>query len=131
MSRKRILIVDDDPDVRLGLHIRLKANDYETHFAADGLTAVCEARKCRPDLIILDLGLPGGDGYSVMERLQKNPEWACIPIIVLSSRDPKTDRERAGKAGARYYMQKPAKNEVLLGAIHKLLRDEMPNNCEH
>jgi DNA-binding response OmpR family regulator len=130
MNKKRILIVDDDPDACLGLQLRLKANDYETHCAADGLTAISETRNTHPDLIILDLGLPAGDGFSVMERLRKNPEWAAIPVIVLSARDPKTNRERAGKAGARFFMQKPAKNELLLGAIHRLLEDHFPNDYD-
>ncbi len=67
MSNKKILIVEDDRDVRLGYHIRLKANNYDTFFAADSVTSMTEARKHQPDLIILDLGLPGrrrfhGDG---------------------------------------------------------------------
>jgi DNA-binding response OmpR family regulator len=70
MSNKKILIVDDDPDVRHGMHIRLKANHYDTFFAADALSSVAEARKQEPDLIILDLGLPAGDGFVVMERLK-------------------------------------------------------------
>ena len=58
MSNKKILIVDDDDDVRMGYHIRLKANHYDTFFAADSVTSISEARKHQPDLIILDLGLP-------------------------------------------------------------------------
>jgi DNA-binding response OmpR family regulator len=69
---KKILIIDDDADVRLGYHVRLKANNYDTFSAADALVALTEARKHQPDLIILDLGLPAGDGFIVMERLKKN-----------------------------------------------------------
>jgi DNA-binding response OmpR family regulator len=87
MGNKKILIVDDDPDVRHGMHIRLKANHYDTFFAADALSSVTEARKQEPDLIILDLGLPAGDGFVVMERLKKVPSLALIPIIVVSARD--------------------------------------------
>jgi len=67
MANKTILIVDDDPDVRQGMHLRLKANGYDTFFAADALSGISEARKHNPDLIILDLGLPAGDGFVVME----------------------------------------------------------------
>ncbi len=63
MPNKRILIVDDDPDVRQGMHVRLKATGYDTFFASDALSGVAEARKQNPDLIILDLGLPASDGY--------------------------------------------------------------------
>ncbi|MEJ0006969.1 MAG: response regulator [Steroidobacteraceae bacterium] len=69
MANKKILIVDDDPDVRQAMHIRLKAHSYDTCFAFDAISSLTEARKQQPDLIILDLGLPGGDGYVVMERL--------------------------------------------------------------
>ena len=87
MGNKKILIVDDDPDVRLGMHLRLKANHYDTFFAADAFAAMAEARKHEPDLIILDLGLPAGDGFLVMERLKPVPSLAVIPIIVVSARD--------------------------------------------
>jgi two-component system KDP operon response regulator KdpE len=118
MSNKKILIVDDDHDARLGYHIRLKANHYDTFFAADSLTSVTEARKRQPDLIILDLGLPGGDGYVVMERLKTNAYLAIIPIIVVSARDPAANRERALRAGAKAFFQKPVRNDDLLAAIH-------------
>jgi DNA-binding response OmpR family regulator len=68
MSQKKILIVDDDPEVRLSLQVRLKVNNYDVVFAGDGVAGIAEARKHLPDVIILDLGLPAGDGFSVLER---------------------------------------------------------------
>ncbi len=79
MSQKKILVVDDDPDVRLGLQLRLKANHYDVIFAADGVASIAEARKHMPDLIILDLGLPAGDGFSVLERLKVNESLSLDP----------------------------------------------------
>ncbi|MGA2717461.1 MAG: response regulator transcription factor [Candidatus Acidiferrales bacterium] len=121
MSNKKILIVDDDPDVRHGMHIRLKANHYDTFFAADALSSVAEARKQEPDLIILDLGLPAGDGFVVMERLKKVPSLDLIPIIVVSARDARANRERAIKAGAIAFLQKPVDNAELLAVIRRAL----------
>lgn len=118
---KRILIIEDDPDVRLGYHIRLKANNYDTFFAADGLTSMTEARKHQPDLIILDLGLPAGDGFVVMERLKVNTQLAAIPIIVVSGRDPHANRERALTAGAIAFLQKPVDNDELLAIVRQAL----------
>jgi DNA-binding response OmpR family regulator len=124
MSNKTILIVDDDPDVRLGLNMRLKANHYDVIFAADGMTSIAEARKHMPDLIILDLGLPAGDGFSVMERLKANDTLALIPVIVVSARDPGANRERALKAGAKAFLQKPVDNAKLLAAIRRALGEK-------
>ena len=124
MSRKKILIVDDDPDVRLGLHIRLKANDYEVIFAADGMASIAEARKHLPDLIILDLGLPAGDGFSVMERLKANDSLSLIPVIVVSARDRSANMDLALKAGAKAFLQKPVDNAQLLSVIRKVLGEK-------
>jgi DNA-binding response OmpR family regulator len=121
MQTKTILIVEDDPDVREGLHVRLKANHYDTVFAADALSAIAEARKHAPDLIILDLGLPGGDGFVVIERLRRIPAVAQIPIIVVSARDVRANQERALKAGAKAFLQKPVDNAELLAAIRHAL----------
>ena len=124
MSQKKILIVDDDPDVRLGLHVRLKANHYDVIFAADGMTSIAEARKHMPDLIILDLGLPAGDGFSVMERLKANDSLALIPVIVLSARDRVANMDRALKAGAKAFLQKPVDNAQLLSVIRQVLGEK-------
>ena len=121
MGNKKILIVDDDPDVRNGMHVRLKANHYDTFFAGDALSSMTEARKHEPDLIILDLGLPAGDGFLVMERLKAIPALAVIPIIVVSARDVLANKERALKAGAKAYLQKPVDNAELLKAIRRAL----------
>jgi two-component system KDP operon response regulator KdpE len=121
MQTKKILIVEDDPDVREGMHVRLKANGYDTFFAVDALSVVAATRKHVPDLIILDLGLPGGDGYVVMERLNRIPEQALIPIIVVSARDVRGNQERALKAGAKAFLQKPVDNAELLAVIRQAL----------
>jgi DNA-binding response OmpR family regulator len=121
MSNKKVLIVEDDADVRLGYHVLLKANHYDTAFAADALTAVSETRKQQPDLIILDLGLPAGDGFIVLERLRANPNLSVIPVIVVSARDHHGSKERALKAGARAYVQKPWNDSELMEIIRQLI----------
>jgi DNA-binding response OmpR family regulator len=113
----KILIVDDDSDIRRGLNVRLQANGYEVLFAADAISALSVAVKERPDLIILDIGLPAGDGYVVMERLQNYPALACIPVIVLSARDAANNKQRALEAGAYEFFQKPADMGRLLKSI--------------
>jgi DNA-binding response OmpR family regulator len=119
MNGKKILIVDDDKDLLRGLSFRLRAHGYETVIATDGYSAISVAQKEKPDLIILDIGLPVGDGFIVMERMGKSHSLALIPIIVLSARDSQINRERALKAGAMAFFQKPADNDKLLAAIKK------------
>lgn len=120
-TNKKILIVEDDADVRLGYNVLFRAHHYDTCFAADSLSAVSEARKQQPDLIILDLGLPAGDGFVVLERFQGNLNLALIPVIVVSARDAHANKERALKAGARAYLQKPWNDEELLAHISDAL----------
>lgn len=121
MGNKKILIVDDDADLCHGMHVRLKANHYDTFFANDGLSSMIEVRKHEPDLIILDLGLPAGDGFVVMERLKATPANAVIPVIVVSARDVHANKERAIKAGAKAYLQKPVDNAEPLKVIRQAL----------
>jgi two-component system KDP operon response regulator KdpE len=120
MVGEKILIVDDDQDVRRGLGIRLKASGYSVVFAEDAISATSMARKEAPGLIILDIGLPGGDGFIVMERLLSITPTS-VPVIVLTARDPSTNKERALKAGAKAFFQKPADNDEFLAAIRKAL----------
>ena len=124
MNRKKILIIDDDREQQLGLAVRLRASGYDIAFASDGMQAVSAVRKGKPDLILLDIGLPAGDGYVVIERLKAMSETAPVPIVVLSARDPVGHRDRMLAAGAEAYFQKPADNRMLLGAIRAILGDE-------
>ena len=117
MPRNKILVVDDDPDLVRALRLRLRANDYDIATACDGYSAIATAQKEHPDLIVLDLGLPAGDGFVVLERLQNSDTLSGVPVIVLSARDPQNNEERALKAGAAAFFQKPADNEELLNVI--------------
>jgi two-component system KDP operon response regulator KdpE len=124
MSKQKILVIDDDPDLVRAMRLRLRANNYEVTTATDGYTAIASAQKERPALIILDLGLPVGDGFVVLERLQNIDALASVPVIVLSARDPQSNEERALKAGASAFFQKPADNDELMNAIRASLGPE-------
>jgi DNA-binding response OmpR family regulator len=121
MNSKKVLIVEDDHDVSLGLHVLLKANHYDTFLAGDGTSAVSEAIKHQPDLVILDLGLPAGDGFTVLEWFRANMHLSAIPVIVVSARDIHGNKERALQAGARAFLQKPWDDYELLAMISRLL----------
>lgn len=121
MANSKIMIVDDDPDLRQALRLRLRANKYETVNAVDGYSAISMAYKERPDLIILDLGLPAGDGFVVLDRLQKDDKLSAIPVIVLTARDPQANERRVLRAGAAAFFQKPADNAELMDVIRATL----------
>jgi DNA-binding response OmpR family regulator len=121
MAKKKILIVDDNEDVAKGLRILFRAHDYTTVMASDAVSAVSEARKENPDLIVLDLGLPAGDGYLVMERLSNIESLASIPVIVFTAREEATHKQRALDAGAKAFFQKPVDHAVLLNTIEEIL----------
>jgi DNA-binding response OmpR family regulator len=120
--RPKIMVVDDDPDLRQVLSLRLRANNFDTINACDGYSAIALAQKERPNLIILDLGLPAGDGFSVLKNLQQYPALSTIPVIVLTARDPEGNEKRTLQSGAVAFFQKPADNEELLGVIRASLQ---------
>jgi len=121
MANKKILIVEDDPDILKGMSVRLKASGYDTFVASDAITSIIMARKHEPDLIILDLGLPAGDGFLVIERLKKVPALGLIPIIIVSGRTGLPNQELAHEAGVKAFLQKPVDNAELLAVIRKTL----------
>jgi DNA-binding response OmpR family regulator len=121
-KRAKIMVVDDDPDLRHALSIRLRANQFDIVKVCDGYSAIALAQKERPNLIILDLGLPAGDGFVVLKNLRQYPALADIPVIVLTARDPHTFKKRTLESGAVAFFQKPVENEELLVAIHSILQ---------
>lgn len=117
----KILVVDDDADIRWALSIRLKANGFEVAQAFDCASTMSAVREEDPDLIVLDLGLPAGDGFLLMEQLKANPSTASTPVIVLTGRDAEGNQERAYETGAADFFQKPFNSAWLLRAINEAL----------
>jgi two-component system KDP operon response regulator KdpE len=121
MAGKKILLVEDDKDVVRAMAVRLKAQGYNLVVATDAIAAVSTARKKKPDLVILDLGLPAGDGFMVMQRLKSNVDLMLVPIIVVTGRDPLVNEHRAIEAGAEAFVQKPFENEEFLAIVESAL----------
>src|SRR5208283_106091 len=111
---QKLLVVDDDTDLRMLLSQFLKDKGYTIVMAGDGMSAIDAARREKPDLIVLDLVLPMGDGFVVMQRLKQIPAMAEIPIIAFSGIDTETHHRRALEAGANIFLAKPIKNAALL-----------------
>src|ERR1700730_1860436 len=135
MRNKKILIVEDDADIRLGYQVLLTAHHYDTFFASDEFSTLTEADTHKPDLIILDLCLPTGPrsehtlpqpepsgGFLVLERLTAHNKLALIPVIVVSGLDPNAYRRRAIRGGAMAFVQKPWDQDKLLAIVGQLLR---------
>jgi DNA-binding response OmpR family regulator len=121
MERPKILIVDDDPDLRRAMKIRLRASHYDAVQASDGHSAIAMAQKEQPSLIILDLGLPASDGFAVLKRLQDAGTLSRIPVIVLTGRGPQFNKQQAMQAGAAAFFQKPADDRELLEVIRTIV----------
>ena len=123
MQAKKVLIVEDDQELVRALSVRFRAQGFAVSAAYDAFSAVPTARSVQPDVILLDLGLPAGDGFLVMERLRNFPSLASIPIVVLTARDPETARQRAMVAGAIAFLRKPVDHEQLFQAIRRAVGD--------
>lgn len=123
MYRKRILIVDDEPDVVETLQVRLGQEDYECLTAHDGNSGFELVSTEKPDLVILDIMLPGMDGFKVARLLKFQKELRHIPIIMLSARDKDEDRLMGEQTGANYYITKPFSMEELVGIVKGFLGD--------
>ena len=117
----KILIVEDDPDIGGLLAIHLRRAGYQTVHASDAVTFLTVARKEQPDLILLDLGLPGGDGLLVMERMKGIASLSRVPVIVVSARDPISSGPQALAAGAHAFLGKPIDTDRLLETVRDAL----------
>ena len=118
-----LLVVDDEEQIRRALDINLRAHGYEVAVAATGEAALTAAAARVPDLVLLDLGLPGIDGLDVIRGLRG---WASVPIIVLSAREGDVSKVAALDAGADDYVTKPFSINELLARIRAFLRRQQP-----
>ena len=116
-----ILVVEDNEPSRDALSRRLELRGYRVAVAVDGIQGVAAAREAQPDLILMDLGLPGIDGWEATRRLKSDRATMHIPIIVLSAHAMTNDREKALAAGGDDFDTKPVRFQQLLDKIHSLL----------
>lgn len=123
----QILIVDDELQIRRFLRVSLEANGYNVHETDSGHDAIVKTAQLRPDLIILDMGLPDMDGLEVLKRLR---EWTKTPVIILSVRDGDRDKIAALDAGADDYLTKPFSTEELLARMRVAQRHAQPQEQE-
>ncbi len=117
------LVIDDEPQIRRLLRVTLEANGYRVFDAATGEDGIAQAAQRRPEVVLLDLGLPDLDGVQVLKRLR---EWSRVPVIILSVRDREDDKVAALDAGADDYVTKPFSSGELLARLRAALRHLLP-----
>jgi len=118
---KTVLLVDDDNSILLGTGVRLKSMGYTVYTAKDAVNAVSAVVKNHPDVVVLDVSLPAGDGFLVADRLQNLVVSAATPIIFITASENPALRERAMRMGAAAFLQKPFDATSLADAIEAAL----------
>src|SRR5712664_352012 len=121
------LVIDDEPQIRRLLRITLEANGYRVFDAATGQDGIAQAAQRRPDVILLDLGLPDIDGKEVLRQLR---EWSHVPVLILTVRDREDDKVVALDAGADDYVTKPFNSAELLARLRAALRHAQPQGTD-
>jgi DNA-binding response OmpR family regulator len=120
-GHRTVLVVDDEEDIRMVLEARLAAAGFRVQTAANGMEALSQIRSSPPDLIVLDLMLPGIDGFGICGMVKRDQRFSRIPIIMLTARVQPNDHKTSVKLGADAYMTKPFRAEELIGRIRELL----------
>ena len=122
-----VLVIDDEPQIRRLLRVTLEANGYSVFDAANGQDGIVQAAQCRPEIVLLDLGLPDLDGVEVLRRIR---EWSRVPVIILSVRDREHDKIAALDSGADDFVTKPFGSGELLARMRTALRRSQPQPAD-
>jgi two-component system, OmpR family, phosphate regulon response regulator PhoB len=119
--RPRILIAEDDESLRALIRLTIEVGDVEIHEAADGETALADARRCRPDLVLLDWSMPGRSGLEVCRELRADDRTCEATIVMITARAQEADRQAGLEAGADQYLTKPFSPLQLLDTLRDVL----------
>lgn len=128
---KKILIVEDDKLISMALALRLKSKGYDVKVASDAVLAVTMAVKQPPDLIVMDISMPGGNGFMVAERIQNLTPTIGVPIIFITASKKPGLKEKAMELGAVGFFEKPYEDAQLVGAIQEALSDPVNEQDKH
>ena len=118
---KKILLVDDEPNIIMSLEYTFKKQNFEVFIARDGQEALDILKNEQPDLIILDIMMPNVDGYATIESVKKNEKLANCKVIFLSAKNKESDIEKGMQLGADAYMTKPFSIKKLVEQVNELL----------
>lgn len=120
-AMSRVLVIDDEPDVLLLCRVNLQHAGHEVLEAPDGERGLAAAMEAKPDAVVLDLMLPGLDGYEVLTALQERAETKDIPVLILTAKAQREDRVRCWQQGASEYMTKPFSPAALSAALEQVM----------
>lgn len=118
---KRVLIADDEPNIVVSLEFLMERNGYQIRIASDGDQVLRAVEEQRPDLILLDVMLPGRSGFEVCQKIRENPAWQGIKIIMLTAKGRETEVAKGLALGADAYITKPFSTKDLLAQVKQIL----------
>lgn len=118
---KRVLLIEDEPNIIEAIRFILSRDGWIVETHADGASAVAAVDRKRPDIIILDVMLPGKSGFDILRELRADPDHAALPILMLTARGQKKDRDMAQAAGVSAFMTKPFSNSEMLEVVNGLV----------
>jgi len=120
LAARKVLVVDDSVDAAQSLGLLLTGMGCDVQVAHDGLAALESARSNRPDVVLLDISMPGIDGYGVVQRLRQEPDFRAVPFVAVTGLGREEDRQRSRDAGFDEHLVKPIAPEVLRSALERL-----------
>lgn len=121
---KKILIIDDEPELVKAVQIRLVASGYEAEVAYDGTSGIDKVKEVKPDLILLDIIMPKMDGYEVCKKLMADPETKEIPITIFTASQERSLEAKCRKLGITDFITKPFETTDLLNMVNEILKGE-------
>ncbi len=123
-TNKKILIVDDEPSIVLSLEFLMKKAGYDVVTAGDGKQGLDRVASERPDLVLLDVNMPGMNGYEVCQAIRENPEWGDTRVIMLTAKGRDVEREKGLAMGADNYITKPFATKDVVAVVEEFLSPE-------
>lgn len=125
---RRVLLIEDEPNIIEAISFILSRDGFTVHTHEDGTTAMAKVRAQRPDMIILDVMLPGRSGYDILRDLRSEAATRSLPVLMLTARGQAKDRDLATQLGADVYMTKPFSNAEICAQVRAMIGDDVPRD---